>query len=620
MDKGCNFSSTMVIWVFLHSAILLLFAKFGAGEQARNDHGPPVRFPFRLKQDQQNNSGYPDPAFELSCHDKNQKVLELNNSVKLLVDKIDYTSQTIKVSDLDGCLARKLLQLHLLASPFRFVHPDPDSASNLLYDMRDSSDQALYKCGDTETYMEFNFQEVPCLNGLGYKVYCIPLFTSISELPLTNCTKIGEIRSVPWEIIPKQSAVLRWSEPDCHKCEARHGICSLKNYTRDSKTVCLPEQKPRIGEPEKLEIAGSIGSFLLVLAAIGIYHIYSVNKIEKESQMKIERFLEDYRAMRPARYSYSDIKRITNQFKDKLGQGGYGSVYKGMLSKEVFVAIKVLNNSTDNGEDFINEVETIGRIHHVNVVRLVGFCADGSARALVYEYLPNDSLEKFIFSENSKSPSLGWEKLQDIALGVARGIEYLHQGCEKRILHFDIKPHNVLLDQNFNPKISDFGLAKLCPKEQSVVSMTAARGTLGYIAPEILSRNFGKASYKSDVYSYGMLLLEMVGGRKNIDVRAENTGQIYFPEWIYHHLDQQDELQIRIEEEKDAGIVKKLTTVGLWCIQWNPVDRPSMQVVIQMLEGDAENLSLPPNPFSTTNGTRTGICPIEGLTIISEQE
>ncbi|XAR71650.1 Glycerophosphodiester phosphodiesterase [Bertholletia excelsa] len=596
----------LVIWVFFHSALLLLFAKVGAGEQGRNesrcrDHGPPVRFPFRLKQDQQNNSGYPDPAFELSCNDKNQTVLELPISVKLLVDRIDYTSQTIEVSDLDGCLAKKLLNLQLLASPFQFGHPDRGG--------RDNSDHALYKCDDT-CYGE----SVPCLSGSGYAVCSVPLFMSISELPVTNCTKIGEIRSVPYGITWQQNAVLRWFKPDCHKCEARLGICSLKKYTPNSKTVCSRKQKPPI------ELAGSIGSFLLVVAAIVIYRIYSVNKIEKENQMKIERFLEDYRAMRPARYSYSDIKRITNQFKDKLGQGGYGSVYKGMLSKEVFVAIKVLNNSTDNGEDFINEVETIGRIHHVNVVRLIGFCADGSTRALVYEYLPNDSLEKIIFSENSESPSLGWEKLQDIALGVARGIEYLHQGCEKRILHFDIKPHNVLLDQNFNPKISDFGLAKLCPKEQSVVSMTAARGTLGYIAPEILSRNFGKASYKSDVYSYGMLLLEMVGGRKNIDVRAENAGQIYFPEWIYHHLDQQDDLRIQIEEEKDAGIVKKLTTVGLWCIQWNPVDRPSMQVVIQMLEGDAENLSVPPNPFSTTNGTRTGICPTEGLTVISEQE
>ena len=155
-------------------------------------------------------------------------------------------------------------------------------------------------------------------------------------------------------------------------------------------------------------------------------------------------------------------------------------MYKGKLSNEVLVAVKILSNSKGNGEEFINEVRTMGRIHHVNVVCLVGFCADGFSRALIYEFLPNESLEKFIFSTTIKNRSLGWKKLQDIALGIAKGIEYLHQGCDQRILHFDIKPHNILLDHHLNPKISDFGLAKLCSKEQSTVSMTAARGTMGY--------------------------------------------------------------------------------------------------------------------------------------------
>ncbi|WKA07521.1 hypothetical protein VitviT2T_025338 [Vitis vinifera] len=275
--------------------------------------------------------------------------------------------------------------------------------------------------------------------------------------------------------------------------------------------------------------AGTIfGFFLLVLVIAMFYRLYSSDKLERENGIKVKRFLEDYEALKPSRYSYADIKRITNQFKDKLGQGGYGTVYKGKLSHEVFVAVKILNNSQGNGEEFINEVATMGTIHHVNIVRLVGFCADGFKRALIYEYLPNESLEKFIFSRDVKNYSLSWKKLQEIAIGIAKGIEYLHQGCDKRILHFDIKPHNILLDHNFNPKVSDFGLAKLCSKEQSAVSMTIARGTIGYIAPEVLSRNLGNVSYKSDVYSFGMLLLEMVGGRKNIDVNVESTSQVYF--------------------------------------------------------------------------------------------
>ncbi|KAI8007377.1 Rust resistance kinase Lr10 [Camellia lanceoleosa] len=172
--------------------------------------------------------------------------------------------------------------------------------------------------------------------------------------------------------------------------------------------------------------------------------------MKKADQVKIDKFLEDYKALKPARYSYADIKKITNQFQDKVGQGGYGIVYKGTLSNDVHVAVKILNNVKGNRDEFINEVQTMGRIHHINVVRLVGYCADGFRRALFYEFLPNNSLEKFISTDKEKN-SLGWKKLHDIALGIAKGIEYLHLGCDQRILHFDIKPHNVLLD-NKNPE------------------------------------------------------------------------------------------------------------------------------------------------------------------------
>jgi serine/threonine protein kinase len=309
--------------------------------------------------------------------------------------------------------------------------------------------------------------------------------------------------------------------------------------------------------------------------------------------------LEDYINFKPTRYSYADIKRITNQFADKLGEGTYGTVFKGKLSNEIYVAVKILKTSKGNGEEFITEVGTMGRIHHVNVVRLVGFCADGFRRALVYEFLPNDSLDKFISSTDTKKCILNWDKLDNIALGIAKGIEYLHQGCDQLILHFDIKPHNVLLDQNFNSKISDFGLAKLCSKDQSVVSMTTVRGTIGYIAPEVFSRNFGNVSSKADVYSFGILLLEIVGGRKNVDITVDNTSQVYFPEWIYNLLEQKEDIRIFVEDDEDAKIAKKLAIVGLWCIQWHPVDRPWMKDVVQMLKEEEDKLTMPPNPFAS---------------------
>jgi serine/threonine protein kinase len=343
-----------------------------------------------------------------------------------------------------------------------------------------------------------------------------------------------------------------------------------------------------------------LGSFLILLSIFALYCFYSYDKVEKEHQAKIEKFLEDYKKFKPTRYSYADLKRITNQFIEKLGEGAYGTVFKGKLSNEIHVAVKILNNtSKENGEEFINEIGTMGMIHHVNVVRLVGFCADGFRRALVYDFLPNDSLEKLISSRAGKNCIHNWDKLQNIALGVAKGIEYLHQGCDQKILHFDIKPHNVLLDQNFNPKISDFGLSKLCSKDQSAVSMTTARGTMGYIAPEVFSRNFGNVSSKVDVYSFGILLLEIVGGRKNVDVTIDNTNQVYFPEWIYNLLEQKEDIRIFVEDDGDAKIAKKLAIVGLWCIQWHPADRPSMKDVVQMLEGEEDKLTMPPNPFAS---------------------
>lgn len=353
---------------------------------------------------------------------------------------------------------------------------------------------------------------------------------------------------------------------------------------------------------------------MLLLLLVVCFYIYRYFKKKGDDQVRLEKFLKDYAALKPTRFTYADIERITDRFKHKLGEGAHGTVYKGKLSTEIEVAVKLLNNLDVDGKDFINEMGTMGKIHHINVVRLLGFCADGCHRALVYDFFPNGSLIKYISSPDNKETFLGWSKLQQISLSIAKGIEYLHQGCDYRILHFDINPNNVLLDQNFTPKISDFGLAKLCSKNQSMVSMTAARGTLGYIAPEVLSRNFGNVSYKSDVYSYGMLILEMVGGKKNVDANQE-TLQVLYPEWI-HNMIEGTNIVSYIEDEADIRIAKKLAIVGLWCIQWHSVNRPSMKMVIQMLEGEIESLKVPPIPFDfTTSKSTSTLAPARHLSL-----
>ncbi|GAY64609.1 hypothetical protein CUMW_234810, partial [Citrus unshiu] len=261
-----------------------------------------------------------------------------------------------------------------------------------------------------------------------------------------------------------------------------------------------------------------------------------------------------------------EIIAVTNHFTHKLGQGGFGSVYKGQLHTGRLIAVKMLENSKFSAEEFINE--------------LLGLCSEGFKRALVYEYMPNGSLDRHIFSKENKGQTFGLEKPHEIALGTARGIEYLHNGCDVCILHFDIKPHNILLDHNFIPKVSDFGLAKFHPKENDFVSISATRGTIGYLAPELISRNFGTVSCKSDVYGFGMVLLEMAGGRRNSNMNATRSSKAYFPSWVYDQLNKGGDLELR---------------------NVKAADRPSMKKVLEMLEGSIDDLQMPPKPFFSSS-------------------
>ncbi|KAG6389924.1 hypothetical protein SASPL_151399 [Salvia splendens] len=350
-----------------------------------------------------------------------------------------------------------------------------------------------------------------------------------------------------------------------------------------------------------LYIGGPIAALTFCLIVAYVFIRRKRAKAKQAQEKDIKHFLEKNGNLAPIRYKYSTIKKITNSFNETLGKGGFGNVYKGKLPNSRLVAIKVLNDSNGNGEDFMNEVASISRTSHVNIVPLLGFCFEGSERALIYDFMPNGSLEKFIGNNASSSQesALGWDKLFEIALGIARGLEYLHQGCNTRILHLDIKPQNILLDEDMNPRISDFGLAKLCPNRSGIVSMKGTRGTIGYIAPEVFYRNFGEVSYKSDVYSYGMLVLEMAGGKKTIDRRdVDRTSETYFPNYIYKELEVNAERAMNEEAEAESQPLKRnMIIVGLWCIQTNPKDRPSMTRVVEMLEGKLGSLEVPPKPY-----------------------
>nr|XP_051222855.1 LEAF RUST 10 DISEASE-RESISTANCE LOCUS RECEPTOR-LIKE PROTEIN KINASE-like 2.5 [Lolium perenne] len=316
-------------------------------------------------------------------------------------------------------------------------------------------------------------------------------------------------------------------------------------------------------------------------------------KSSSSTERNYEAMLVTYGSLAPKRYMYSVVMKITSSRSDQLGRGGYGVVFKGRLHDGRQVAVKFLHDCIGNGDEFVNEVMSIGRTSHVNVVSLHGFCLEGSKRALIYEYMPNGSLDKYIYSENPKE-ILGWERLYVIAIGIARGLEYLHHSCNIRIVHFDIKPQNILLDKDFSPKIADFGLAKLCHTKDSKLSMTGARGTIGFIAPEVHYRTFGVVSTKSDVYSYGMMLLEMVGGRRNVKSIVEKSSEKYFPDWIYDHFAQDDGLQACEITGKIEETARKMILIGLWCIQVIPVYRPTITKVLEMFDRSLDDLEMPP--------------------------
>ncbi|XP_034705957.1 LEAF RUST 10 DISEASE-RESISTANCE LOCUS RECEPTOR-LIKE PROTEIN KINASE-like 2.4 isoform X1 [Vitis riparia] len=400
-------------------------------------------------------------------------------------------------------------------------------------------------------------------------------------------------------------------------CYCKDQIQAFKTCTSPTDDVGTPQESSPPDHKPDVGILILIAALLFGVCSIMVVAVFIWSLRRKSSSntwrvfwkktrnsQNVEAFLEKYASLAPKRYSYSDVKKMTDSFRNKLGQGGYGIVYKGNLPDGHLVAVKVLSEPKGNGEEFINEVASISRTSHVNIVTLLGFCFEGHKRALIYEFMPNGSLEKYTYDENKprKMPPLGWEKIYQIAIGIAHGLEYLHSGCNTRILHLDIKPQSILLDQDFTPKICDFGLAKLCPTKESSMSLLSARGTVGYVAPEVFSRNFGVVSHKSDVYSFGMMILEMVAGRKIIDTGASCSSEIYFPHWIYKHLELEDD-HLKLQHNFSEGgepVARKMIFVGLWCIQTNPANRPSIHKVVDMLKGSHEDLQIPPKPFPSS--------------------
>ena len=296
----------------------------------------------------------------------------------------------------------------------------------------------------------------------------------------------------------------------------------------------------------------------------------------------------------PQKFLLKGLRKATGNFnhKNKLGKGGFGTVYKGLLANKEVAVKRISKNSSQGKQEFIAEATTIGSLHHKNLVRLIGWCYERRELLLVYEFMPNGSLDKFIFGDEKlgmEEPTLTWEKRHIIIHGVAEALDYLHNGCEKTVLHRDVKASNIMLDSEFNARLGDFGLARTIQQRGKTHHSTIeVAGTPGYMAPETFL--ISRATVETDVYSFGVLVLEVLCGRKpgnQIELTDYNNSIVHWL-WELHSKGRiLDAVDSRLNKEFDEEGMSCMLVLALACCHPNPHQRPSMKTVLQVLTGEA---------------------------------
>ncbi|XP_056861913.1 cysteine-rich receptor-like protein kinase 40 [Raphanus sativus] len=352
-----------------------------------------------------------------------------------------------------------------------------------------------------------------------------------------------------------------------------------------------PEKGRSIPDKKGRRMNTGIITIIVVLAFINLLVFVGFYKV-KARRRKLNKAIN----VGCAEYSNSDgqfmlrfnldmISMATADFspENKLGQGGFGTVYKGILLNGKEIAVKRLTRGSEGGIEFRNEVSILTRLQHKNLVKLLGFCNEGDEEILVYEFVPNSSLDRFIFDEEKRS-LLTWEVRLKIIEGIARGLVYLHEDSQLKIIHRDLKAGNILLDAEMNPKVADFGTARLFDTDETRDETKRIAGTRGYMAPEYL--NYGQISAKSDVYSFGVVLLEMISGQRNNSFEGEGIAAFARKRWA------EGRPEVIIDPllvENPSNEIIKLIHIGLLCVQPNATKRPTMSTVIVLLGSHSQS-------------------------------
>eukprot|EP01018_Ginkgo_biloba_P010320 Gb_18715 [translate_table: standard] len=374
--------------------------------------------------------------------------------------------------------------------------------------------------------------------------------------------------------------------------------CLLSEQTRGpliSAIRVTPEFKPNKNSNKRSRTA-TIGIVLGVISGLGVVLCFSFMLWKKMKRRK-SKFSsadedEDLKNLsaRANTFSLTELKIATNNFniENKIGEGGFGAVYKGILPDGNLVAVKKLSSRSNQGKrEFLNEVATISSVQHRNLVKLHGCCVEEEERLLVYEYLENNSLGRALFGSYQSRLELDWPVRYNICLEVARGLAYLHEESRIKIVHRDIKPNNILLDQYLSPKIADFGLAKLYEADKTHIS-TRVAGTIGYLAPEYALR--GHLTEKADVFSFGVVALEVVSNRSHDD-RSLSEEMVYLLDWTWQLYEENrllDLVDTSLLSSYSEEEVLRVIHVALLCTQATPTQRPSMSRVVSMLAGVIE--------------------------------